>query len=56
MNPQKTANDLLETIPKENAIAHCEFVLSPGYGLRKKELRDFWEEVRSILKQQMHEI
>lgn len=49
LNPNKTAQGLLELLQKERAIAHVDFVLSPGYGLLKKELRVFWEEVRKIL-------
>lgn len=52
MDPLETANNLLTHLSKERAIEHTNFVLSPGYGLLKKELRKFWEEVREILKRE----
>jgi len=52
LNPLKTASGLLELLQKEKAIKHADFVLSPDYGLRKRGLREFWEEVKNILKEE----
>lgn len=49
LDPSKTAKSLNEHLGKERAIAHCDYVLSPEYALMKKELRKFWEDVKTLL-------
>lgn len=42
---QKQAQDLIAFIGKDQACDHCMFVLSEEFGLKKKTLRKFWEDV-----------
>lgn len=48
---QLQANYLIDFLGREEAISHCEWVLSYRFGLWKMDLREYWRKVLSCIKE-----